>query len=197
MNANLTGTWAGELSGTNSGGMLLQVHHEADRLYGHGRFYEPSLASYEYDIQGVSKGNAFTFFLTPRAGQNFRLGTIQAICTLTPGGELSGTWSTSIGTVGVFTARRPQPNAEENKPVANSIFLVHGHDEATKEKVARFLEKLGLKVIILHEKVNQGMTIIEKFEEYAAQAGFAIVLLMTSAFHLVLKNASSRVPVRM
>jgi len=60
--------------------------------------------------------------------------------------------------------------------VANSVFLVHGHDDATKEKVARFLEKIGLDVIILHEKVSQGMTIIEKFEEYAAQAGFAIVL---------------------
>lgn len=176
MSENLTGTWTGELSGTNTGGMLLQIHDDANRIYGNGRFYEQALGSYEYDIQGVSKGDDYTFFLTPRPGRNLQLGTIQASCCLTPTGELSGKWSTSIGTAGVFSARRSEPNAKETKPMANSVFLVHGHDEATKEKVARFLEKIGLEVIILHEKVSQGMTIIEKFEEYAAQAGFAIIL---------------------
>ena len=56
------------------------------------------------------------------------------------------------------------------------MFLIHGHDEGTKQKVARFLEKLGLSVVILHEQVNKGMTIIEKFENYAANAGFAVAL---------------------
>lgn len=104
------------------------------------------------------------------------VGTIQATCRLTQAGELAGKWFTSIGTTGILSARRVEPSTTENKLVANSVFLVHGHDDATKEKVARFLEKIGLDVIILHEKVSQGMTIIEKFEEYAAQAGFAIVL---------------------
>ncbi|MBI2799298.1 MAG: nucleotide-binding protein [Gammaproteobacteria bacterium] len=176
MNANLSGTWTGELSGTNSGGMMLQIAHESNRIYGSGRFYEPSLGSYEYDIQGVSKNGGYTFFLTPRQSQDIRLGTIQAQCRLSENDELNGTWNSSIGTAGTFTARRPEVSLKENKPVANSVFLVHGHDEATKEKIARFLEKIGLEVIILHEKVSQGMTIIEKFEEYAAQAGFAIVL---------------------
>lgn len=65
------------------------------------------------------------------------------------------------------------------KPQADStsIFVVHGHDEATREKVARLLEKLGLNPIILHEQPNQGRTIIEKFEHNSAPAGFAVVLL--------------------
>lgn len=176
MSTNLSGTWTGELSGTNIGGMLLQILHESDRIYGNGRFYEPAHGSYEYEIQGVSKGDEYTFFLTPRQSQNLQLGTIQANCRLNENGELSGKWSTSINTSGVFTARRPDVAVKDIKPVANSVFLVHGQDEGTKEKVARFLEKIGLDVIILHEKVSQGMTIIEKFEEYATQAGFAIVL---------------------
>ncbi|MCK5529623.1 MAG: nucleotide-binding protein, partial [Halopseudomonas aestusnigri] len=45
---------------------------------------------------------------------------------------------------------------------SSRVFLVHGHDEAVRETVARFLEKLGLKVIILHEQANSGRTIIEK-----------------------------------
>jgi predicted nucleotide-binding protein len=176
MSNNLTGTWTGELSGTNSGGMTLEITHEGDRLYGLGRFYEPALGAYEYTIQGVAKGENYALFLTPKPGQSVRLGTIQAECKADGNNDLSGKWASSIGTKGVFKAHRATSGSANPKPSVNSVFLVHGHDEATKEKVARFLEKIGLEVIILHEKVNQGMTIIEKFEEYASQAGFAIVL---------------------
>ena len=56
------------------------------------------------------------------------------------------------------------------------VFVVHGHDEATKEAVARFLSKLSLEPVILHEQPNQGRTIIEKFEGHA-DVDFAVVLL--------------------
>ncbi len=58
----------------------------------------------------------------------------------------------------------------------NTVFLVHGHSEGVKEGVARYLERLNLKVIILHEQPNEGRTIIEKFVDYS-DVGFAIVLL--------------------
>ncbi len=64
----------------------------------------------------------------------------------------------------------------KGKNVSNRIFLVHGHDNELKETTARFLEKLGLKPIILHEQSSKGLTIIEKFEEYSDVA-FAVVLL--------------------
>ncbi|MDE2844691.1 MAG: nucleotide-binding protein [Chloroflexota bacterium] len=60
--------------------------------------------------------------------------------------------------------------------IAKDIFLVHGHDHGTKETVARFLQGLDLKPIILHEQPNQGRTIIEKFEDYA-RTSYAIALL--------------------
>lgn len=58
----------------------------------------------------------------------------------------------------------------------NKVFVVHGHDEATKEKVARFLEKLKLEAVILHEQPNKGRTVIEKFTDYA-DVSFAVVLM--------------------
>ena len=58
----------------------------------------------------------------------------------------------------------------------NKIFVIHGHDESARETVARFLEKVGLEPVILHEQPNKGRTIIEKFEEYA-DVRFAVVLL--------------------
>ena len=57
----------------------------------------------------------------------------------------------------------------------NRVFVVHGHDEALKEKVARLLEKQGLEAIILSEQANKGKTIIEKFEENS-DVGAAICL---------------------
>lgn len=59
----------------------------------------------------------------------------------------------------------------------NKVFVVHGHDDAAKHAVARFLEKIGIEAIILSEQPDQGRTIIEKFEDHANEVGFAVVLL--------------------
>ena len=59
---------------------------------------------------------------------------------------------------------------------SNRVFVIHGHDEAARETVARFLEKLEFQPIILHEHANKGRTIIEKFEDHA-DVPFAVVLL--------------------
>ena len=52
----------------------------------------------------------------------------------------------------------------------------HGRDEAAKEKVARFLELIGLDAIILHEQNDGGQFILEKFEHHA-DVVFALALL--------------------
>lgn len=57
----------------------------------------------------------------------------------------------------------------------DKVFIVHGHDDGLKNEVARFLEKLGLRPIILHEQASSGQTIIEKIEHYS-NVGFGIVL---------------------
>ena len=57
----------------------------------------------------------------------------------------------------------------------SKVFIVHGHDDAAKEAAARFVEKIGLEAIILHEQASSGKTIIEKLEEYT-NVGFGIVL---------------------
>ncbi|MBA4382511.1 MAG: hypothetical protein C0406_08100 [Sideroxydans sp.] len=58
----------------------------------------------------------------------------------------------------------------------SKVFIVHGHDNEAKETVARFIEQLKLKPVILHEQANSGRTIIEKFEKFS-DVGFAVVLL--------------------
>jgi predicted nucleotide-binding protein len=60
---------------------------------------------------------------------------------------------------------------------SRKVFVVHGHDESAKESVARFIEKVGLKPIILHEQASGGRTVIEKFEIFSDDVAFAVVLL--------------------
>ncbi|MGS6081002.1 TIR domain-containing protein [Escherichia coli] len=59
---------------------------------------------------------------------------------------------------------------------SNKVFIVHGHDDGARETVARFLERIGLEAIILHEQANQGRTVIEKVIANS-DVGFAVVLL--------------------
>jgi predicted nucleotide-binding protein len=59
---------------------------------------------------------------------------------------------------------------------SHKVFLVHGHDHGSKETVARFLSKLDLEPIILHEQPDMGRTVIEKFEDYSDVACAVVVL---------------------
>lgn len=66
---------------------------------------------------------------------------------------------------------------KEQKISTNKIFIVHGHNNEIKQTVARTITKLKLEPIILHEQIEQGRTIIEKFEQNSSEVDFAIILL--------------------
>jgi predicted nucleotide-binding protein len=78
--------------------------------------------------------------------------------------------------MGAAMEPKPAKARVEASPDERLVFLVHGHDKAVTETVARFLEKLDLHPIILHEQPSMGRTVIEKFEAHA-DVGFAVVLL--------------------
>jgi predicted nucleotide-binding protein len=66
---------------------------------------------------------------------------------------------------------------KDNDCNTTEIFIVHGHDDGLKHEVARLIERLELTPVILHEQIDKGRTIIEKFEEHSGTCGFAVVLL--------------------
>jgi predicted nucleotide-binding protein len=91
----------------------------------------------------------------------------------------SPAWSNAMPNVNVF--QNPAPafqNAQEATIQSKNrkIFVVHGHDLAMRETVARFVAAIGLEPIILAEQTSGGRTVIEKFERNA-DVGFAIILL--------------------
>jgi predicted nucleotide-binding protein len=72
--------------------------------------------------------------------------------------------------------RKGQPVPPTPEEQQDEVFIVHGHDLAARESVARFIEKIGAKSIVLDEQASRGRTIIEKFEQHA-NVKFAVVLL--------------------
>lgn len=73
---------------------------------------------------------------------------------------------------GAFNLRN-EPKAQQDR---SRVFIVHGHNEAVQQSVARCIERLGFEAVILNEQANGGQTIIEKLEANA-NVGFAVVLL--------------------
>jgi len=84
----------------------------------------------------------------------------------------------SLEYIKTYTKNRSVSSEEFKKDIEKpkKIFIVHGHNNEVKESVARFIEKLQLEAVILHEQTNRGRTIIEKFVEYS-DVGFAVILL--------------------
>jgi len=47
---------------------------------------------------------------------------------------------------------------KQKSTMDDDIFIVHGHDNEAKLETARFIEKLNLNAVILHERPNKGST---------------------------------------
>jgi len=66
---------------------------------------------------------------------------------------------------------------EQETVQSKKVFVVHGHDEQSKNELASFLYKLGLKPVILYEQPTAGKTIVEKLEDTTRDTGYAFILL--------------------
>ena len=70
----------------------------------------------------------------------------------------------------------PKMASNQGQLPGGNVLLIHGRDEATKESVLEFLEKLGLHPSVLHEQPDGGKSMMEKFGE-SSDIHFAIILL--------------------
>ncbi|MDA0738127.1 MAG: nucleotide-binding protein [Nitrospirae bacterium] len=169
------GAWVGEISGTNKGNILIEIQQEGTNISGIARINDFDFGPYVYTLQGTVKDRE-TLHLTlypNRAAPNVTLGQVTVFGNLHNEDTMGGQWTSSLGTGGKFTVQRQAPIPP---PPTRSVFVVHGHDGELKEAVARFLERLKLKAIILDEEPNSGRTVIEKFEQNA-EVDFAVILL--------------------
>lgn len=173
-----SGYWTGQIEGTNQAGFTIDIKQEGDAITGIATIYEPKIGQYEYSVNGTAGVNFSANLVPGRSTSGISLGKTVVVGSLDASGVLVGRWKSEIGTEGVFSAKRfEEAKLTSQLPSVNSVFLVHGHEEGSKHAVARFLEQIGIVPVILHEQINRGMTVIEKFEDFASRAGFAIILM--------------------
>ena len=67
------------------------------------------------------------------------------------------------------------PQTVQSNSTSRDIFVVHGRDYGAREPVARFLERLDLKPIILDEEASKSRTIHQKFLDHST-VDYAVVL---------------------
>jgi len=77
----------------------------------------------------------------------------------------------------LYALNLSEPEPKVIRHISRKIFIVHGHDSAALQLVARFIGKIGLEEIILSERPDGSRTIIEKFEQESGGVSFAIVLM--------------------
>ena len=73
----------------------------------------------------------------------------------------------------------PNPSVPSSSPDplrTNKVFIVHGHDEVSKNSLEVFLHEIGLEPVVLHRQADEGLTVIEKFEKHS-DVSYAFILL--------------------
>lgn len=83
---------------------------------------------------------------------------------------------------------RQELESTSKRGSSNKVFIVHGHDHNLKAELEVFLLKLNLQPIVLHREVDQGQTIIEKFESNSDVAYVFILLTPDEVAYTVDQN---------
>jgi predicted nucleotide-binding protein len=66
--------------------------------------------------------------------------------------------------------------SNQSQSPRSNILLIHGQDKTAEESVLKFIEKLGLRALTVHEEANAGRSLIEKFGK-ASDIHFVIILV--------------------
>lgn len=69
-----------------------------------------------------------------------------------------------------------EKDIDTRRPPSKKIFIVQGHDNATRSEVELLIKKLGYHPIVLFKQPDGGATIIEKLEREISDISFAIIL---------------------
>jgi hypothetical protein len=116
--AELGKLWAGRVFGTNTGNLFIEFQRiEPPHVSGALRFMDTVFGLAVYSIEGTFD-EALRITGKPTQGaRGIELGELTAEATLTPEGNLRGTWTSSLGTGGTFEAfpHDPVPSRAQSR----------------------------------------------------------------------------------
>ena len=112
-----SGTWVGEMHGTNFGTFSFNLVQTEEVVHGTARFVEPKVGTYECSIRGTVVPE-LRVVLTPIGhAASLDVGNVEVVAVRRPDGSLTGGWvSPTKGRKGDFSARRQSPPASAPAP---------------------------------------------------------------------------------
>jgi hypothetical protein len=180
---NVAGNWTGDFRGTNSGGLSLGLDQQGNVLGGVATMHEPRYGTYQYVVSD-RLGSPTLLKLNP-AGPvpGISLGVVTVQCSLASDGEMTGQWSSSIGTKGVFSARRyNDPSKKQaSTPTRKFAFISYCHDDKPflDELTVHLkpLEKRGLLDPWSDSRIKGGNLWKEQIDRALQQTHIAVLLI--------------------
>ena len=104
---NIAGHWNGNVFGTNTGNLHLEVTQNGEAIQGTLRFADHQFGINVYAIQGTATDDGIEFDLTPsQIPEGLEAGPGTVTATIAADGSLQGSWQTTIGSAGTFRAYR-------------------------------------------------------------------------------------------
>lgn len=77
----------------------------------------------------------------------------------------------------IINANPEIENISAERVIGDTVFIVHGHDDALKAQIQLLLTRAKVNNIVLHEQPDKGRTIIDKLIEESSSSNYAIALL--------------------
>ncbi len=103
----------------------------------------------------------------------------KALPTLAPGPLLTENMAQQVAEFAASSVRHAAspPTTPTSTPIAPSIFVVHGHDIASRDLVCAELESIGVEPVVLSQQLGQAQSLLQKFLKVSERANFAVVVL--------------------
>ncbi|PTR10190.1 hypothetical protein C8R32_102280 [Nitrosospira sp. Nsp5] len=113
--------------GTNTGNLFLELENTGPDISGTLRIMDAEHGVAEYSIKGTFDEKLKLSGDPVKGPPDIELGTLTAEAILTPEGNIRGTWVTSIGTGGAFTAyphhgAYPENVGQAHPPIARQLY---------------------------------------------------------------------------
>lgn len=144
--ANLGRLWAGNIYGTNTGKLFVEIVPSDTGISAHVNLNDDQYGTHTYEGAGTFDGATITVSAT-EAVANGPSPTIQLTGHLTPEGMLRGRWDSPVGTAGTFVLY-PHDNALPRPSASGGPPLVEEFNTSTRKVGAIRMSMSGLQELL-------------------------------------------------